>query len=93
MEQELQIGADEVEAFVIDGKISWLMKLTLFGFPFGPCLILQIVILKAVVVSHAFPPLLFLLSSCSYQNGVLQNRPDTEESCREVGISIKQSSV
>lgn len=33
-----------------------MMKLTLFSFPFGPCFSLQVVILEAVVDSHAFPP-------------------------------------
>lgn len=86
MQQELQIGADEVEAFVIDGKTQSYthepLALRLRGNPVG-----------FLMLSPPHPPIspsppISPVSSRSYQDGVLQNRPDPEKSSREVRVFI-----
>lgn len=84
MQQDLQIEADEVEAFVIDGKNTFSSSLS---FPLA-VVSFSAVVLEAVVVFHAFPPFSLPFSSCSYQDGVLQNRPDAEKGRREVRLHL-----
>lgn len=80
MQQELQIGADDVEAFVIDGTNA----LASYGINATDWIISE------HLLSDNTPPIFSPLPSCSYQDGVLQNRPDAEESCCEVRTFIKK---